>query len=96
MKHKNSQFKHSPLAFYKTKPNGSIVVVHSEATDFSVINLEDSSAGLWVLMATSKSFAELVDWMCNEYEVERSVAEQDIEEFLNDLLAKQLIESNSL
>ena len=62
----------------------------------SIISMNDSAAYLWQHAEASSSFTvdNLIDWMLEEYDVERSVAMIDCKEIANQWEAAGLIEAD--
>lgn len=47
---------------------------------------------IWNLLSEKRNVGDLVDRVCEQYDVEASVARADVEKFLGQLLARQLID----
>jgi hypothetical protein len=46
---------------------------------------------IWEAIAEEKAFGEVVDGICEEFEVEREVAAEDARDFLNDAIERELL-----
>ena len=46
---------------------------------------------IWKAIADEKAFSEVVDEICEEFEVEREVAADDARDFLNDAVERDLL-----
>ena len=57
-----------------------------------IMSLNETGVFLWNLMEKQVSKQELIDALCKEYEVNPDVASSDVEAFLSQLRAKDLIE----
>ncbi len=53
--------------------------------------LNEVGTRVWQLIDARRSVAEIVDSICAEYQVDREQAARDTLDFLEDLLAKQLV-----
>ena len=62
----------------------------------NIISMNESAAFLWQHAEASSSFMvdNLVDWMLEEYDVERSVATKDCKEIANQWEAAGLVEAD--
>lgn len=71
-----------------------VVPVGNGAIDFSgVISLNSVGAFLWGKMESGATKKELLEAVLNEYDVEKSVAEADIDEFVEKLKGADLLEN---
>ena len=71
----------------------AVLSLWSENANFNgMLTLNDSGAFLWKALEQGADKAALIDALCAEYEVERSVAEADVAEFLNHLAAVGCLE----
>lgn len=70
-----------------------VVPTEEEALRFQgLIALNESAALLWKsLQESPKTFEELVEIMCDNYEVEKEIAEKDIKELINLIEDKGMI-----
>jgi len=59
----------------------------------SLYTLNPVGSVLWDFMKESHTILEMVEKVCDEFEVSSAQANQDIEAFLDSLLEEQLIES---
>lgn len=60
-------------------------------SDTTVHCLGEIERGIWQTIDGSRTARAIVDWVCEQYEVERGRAEGDVLEFLNDLCQKGLV-----
>ncbi len=71
-----------------------VVPVGEQVVDFQMmITLNETGAFLWENLKNEKSKEELLDALLSEYDVEKSVAETDIDEFLKILSEKELLQA---
>jgi coenzyme PQQ synthesis protein D (PqqD) len=71
-----------------------IVPIRSGVGDLnSLYTLNPVGSALWEFMNEGHTIPEMVQRICDEFEVSDSQARQDIELFLNSLLEEKLIES---
>ena len=56
-----------------------------------IINLSETGAFIWNHIEEANTFEELIKMITSEYEVDINVAAQDAYEFINHMLANQLI-----
>ena len=71
---------------------GDEVVILNHA-DGVYYNLEEVGAFVWEkLQSQSMTFEEIVEIVCEHYEVEATVCKQDIKKLLDDLIKEKLIE----
>jgi hypothetical protein len=70
-----------------------IVPIRSGVGDLnSLYTLNAVGAVLWEFMTVGHTLDEMVSRVCNEFEVPASRAENDIQEFLDSMLAEKLIQ----
>lgn len=71
-----------------------VVPVGEQVVDFQMmITLNETGAFLWEKLKNETTKEELLDALLSEYDVEKSVAESDVNEFLKTLHEKELLES---
>ncbi len=71
-----------------------VVPVGEQIVDFQMmITLNETGAFLWEKLKSEISKEELLDALLSEYDVEKAVAEADIDEFLKTLSEKELLEA---
>lgn len=71
-----------------------IVPIRSGVGDLnSLYTLNPVGSVLWEFMTEGHTVVEMVERVCDEFEVSTAQAEQDIEAFLDSLLNERLIES---
>jgi hypothetical protein len=69
-----------------------IVPIRSGVGDLnSLYTLNPVGSVLWDFMVEKHTVAEMVNRVCNEFEVTEAQAEQDIETFLESLLEEKLV-----
>lgn len=69
-----------------------IIPVGKTALDFNgLISVNEVGASLWNMLQEDVTMDELVQGILDEYDVEESVAREDIQEFLDNLLKKKII-----
>lgn len=69
-----------------------IVPIRSGVGDLnSLYTLNPVGSALWDFMAEKHTVGEMVNRVCNEFEVTEAQAEQDIETFLDSLLEEKLV-----
>ncbi len=72
--------------------NSIIVPVGERVKDFNgVINLNDTGVFLWKLLEKGATETELVDALLNEYDVEREIAERDVNKLVCKLKEAKLL-----
>jgi methyltransferase-like protein len=59
----------------------------------SVYTLNESGAFIWELIDGKRSIAEIVDALVTEYNIDRGVAESDLNSFLSDMSKYLIINS---
>lgn len=69
---------------------GDETIFLSENGD-TIHSLDSVGTFVWQQVLTGKTFAEILDEICDTYEVERDQAETDLQGFVQALLDKQLI-----
>ena len=71
-----------------------LVPVSSGVGDLDAIyTLSDVAARVWTLLREPASLRQIVDVVCDEYDVAREVVTQDVSEFLETLASKKLVEA---
>lgn len=55
-------------------------------------NLNETGTRIWQLLEKGKTFDEIAEIICNEFEVSKKESEQDVKDFLKELKEKKLIE----
>lgn len=69
-----------------------IIPVGKTALDFNgLISVNEVGASLWNMLQEDVTMDDLVQGILDEYDVEESVAREDIQEFLDNLLKKKII-----
>ena len=53
--------------------------------------LDEVGTRMWAVLSETPSIAEAIDTLLEEYEVERSILESDVDDLLTELLEKKLI-----
>lgn len=56
-----------------------------------VIHLNPTGAAIWNFIEEEKSSAEIVSYICSEFEVDEAAARKDLEEFLQELTQKGVL-----
>lgn len=70
-----------------------VVPIGQASVDFNgVINLNDTGAFLWSVLAKGCTYEELVEALLSEYDVAEDVARKDIDVFLDTARNAELIE----
>lgn len=70
-----------------------VVPVGEQVVDFQMmITLNETGAFLWEKLKSETTKDELLDALLSEYDVERTIAETDVDEFLKTLSEKELLE----
>lgn len=59
-----------------------------------VVSVNEVGALLWNMLQKEVTFEELAQGILNEYDVEESVAKQDIREFLDKLIENGILDKN--
>lgn len=54
------------------------------------IPLNEVGARLWELLASGKSASEVCEWLCETYELSSEQAQQDVQEFIEQLRSKEV------
>lgn len=67
----------------------AVFIVQPEARELH--QLREVAARIWELSDGEHTVVEIVDVICDEYEVDRGAAESDALEFLSSLLEKDLV-----
>lgn len=69
-----------------------VVPVGSGAMDFSgVITLNEVGSFIWKLLENDTTKEEILSNLLNEYDVDKAMAESDIDEFINKLKGADLL-----
>jgi hypothetical protein len=72
--------------------NSIIVPVGERVKEFNgVINLNDTGVFLWKILEKGATEVELVEALLNEYEVEKEVAERDVNKLVSKLKEAKLL-----
>ena len=70
-----------------------VVPLGARVVEFNgIITLSESGAFLWKKLVEGTDINGLVESILQEYDVERSIAENDVEEFVASITERQLIE----
>ncbi len=77
--------------FFKKKENGTIVLANAEEDDYSILELEGISGEIWEKLVPGITYTELLSWMIDTYDGDPVEIENDLKEFLEDLLAKKFL-----
>ena len=57
----------------------------------NVVQLNEVAAFIWDKLNNKKKISEVVDYVCDSFEVEKGKAQKDVLEFLNELFKRRLI-----
>lgn len=77
--------------FFKKKEDGTIILANAEDDDPSILELEGISGEIWEKLVQGITYLELLKWMLETYEGEESEIENDLNEFLLDLITKNFV-----
>ncbi len=70
-----------------------VVPLGARVVEFNgIITLSESGAFLWNKLVVGTDVNGLVEGILQEYDVERSIAEKDVEEFVASISERQLVE----
>ena len=69
---------------------GDEIIILSQERD-EIHQLESTSAFLWTLIDGKRNVEDILNCLCNEYEVAKNIAQNDLFEFLDDCIKKNLI-----
>lgn len=83
-----SKVKRNP-AMVTSNIDGEVVMMSVENGEY--YGLDEIGTRIWDLLENSLSVSELVDKLTEEFEVEKDDCTRDTLEFLNDLLARNLL-----
>jgi hypothetical protein len=72
---------------------GEIVALDAGTSQYFAAN--PSAAALWKLLGEGATEADLVDALCERYEVSREIAEADVSAFVRQLSERGLLEPSS-
>ena len=71
-----------------------VVPTDDEITDFgAMISLNETGAFLWILLGEETTREALCENLLKEYNVDKKTAEEDVDEFINILKEKNLLET---
>ena len=79
-----------PSDGYCVRELGEETIFLAESGD-TIHSLDEVGTFIWQQIDAGASFGEIVDRVCDAYEVEREVAETDLQRFAQELLDKGLI-----
>lgn len=76
----------------KINPRVGWRFIGDEVVSFNCVNQQiviwnDAASQLWVKMGNGTTFDELVDWLMQEYLIDREIATRDIEAFLKEVIS---------
>ena len=88
-------YSHAPnIVTRKTGSEYVLIPVTNNIADMnSVYTLNESGAFIWDLIDGKRSIAEIVDALVTEYNIDRGVAESDLNSFLSDMSKYLIINS---
>lgn len=88
-------YSHAPnIVTRKTGSKYVLIPVTNNIADMnSVYTLNESGAFIWELIDGKRSIAEIVDALVTEYNIDRGVAESDLNSFLSDMSKYLIINS---
>lgn len=70
-----------------------VVPLGSRVVEFNgIMTLSESGALLWRKLENDASFEEMVDLLITEYDIDRETAGKDIENFLESMRSKNILE----
>lgn len=76
--------------FVESSVDGEAILMHLDEGNFS--SLKSTGLRIWALLEEPKKVSEICDVLLEEFEVERSVCEEQTAEFLSGLRERGLIE----
>lgn len=77
----------------KVADSNVVVAVGARTKEFSgVINLTETSAFVWKMLEKGADKQEIITAILTEYEVDRTTAEKDLDEFLQKITEAGLVE----
>jgi len=72
--------------------NYIVVAIGEQAVDFDgVITINEIGAFIWKLLEKGAELPELIDAVLNEYDVEKSIVETDINNFIDKMKKAELL-----
>lgn len=80
-----------PSAFLSWQLIGKTVFIINEQ-NYVLITLDNVAAMLWEELITNTNFEDVINKIVSNYIVKPSILQQDIQNFINDLLTNYLIE----
>lgn len=81
------------FVFRKIAGDNVVVPIGQQITQFNgLIKLNDSGAFLWNVLKEGSSKEELVDKLQEEYDIDRDLAENDVESFIKILKERDMLE----
>lgn len=84
------RFRRAPnVVFQHLDPEDGAVLLHIDSGTYHGVN--PVGARIWDLLESPRSPDEIGDALASEFEVEREVVDQDVEEFLEGLRERELI-----
>jgi DNA-directed RNA polymerase delta subunit len=86
-----SRLMHPATVFWKKKNDDSYVLANAEEQEFSVLELEGTAANIWEQLVKSISYKDLLEWMYENYDGDKTEIENDLNEFLEELLTKKYL-----
>lgn len=88
-------YSHAPnIVTRKTGSEYVLIPVTNNIADMnSVYTLNESGAFIWELIDGKRTIAEIVDALVTEYNIDRGVAESDLNSFLSDMSKYLIINS---
>lgn len=81
------------FVFRKIAGDNVVVPIGQQITQFNgLIKLNESGAFLWNVLKEGSSKEELVDKLQEEYDIDRDLAENDVESFIKILKERDMLE----
>ena len=72
-----------------TRLGGEFVILN--LVDENYYGVDKAGARIWELIQEPRTLGEIVERICEEYDVERNKVEQDVDALVSELLARSLV-----
>ena len=87
------QFQRNPEYIYREVAGESVLVPTGKAAEsfFGIASINSTGAFLWKALERERSFGELREIFAREYELEEDQSRQDVAEFLEAALSRNMV-----
>lgn len=77
--------------FISKQSQDEILLVNLDDPDDKVMSIKEVAIDFWAMINENKTEAEIIDKICQDYEVEASQVQKDLDQFIKSLYEKKIL-----